>query len=111
MTNWLDSVEHAQATLQILNKAHSGAYRSMYMREAEPEACMEAVKTIESARRKCLDEAIEKFGRPEVPGCRYCGEISVTGGFGPSHHGSRLCRCGSLASGGRRSHCTCDTCF
>lgn len=28
-----------------------------------------------------------------------------------SHCGSRYCRSGSLASGGHRAHCTCDTCF
>ncbi len=32
-------------------------------------------------------------------------------GFGPSHEGSRSCKSGSLASGGRYAHCTCDTCF
>jgi len=30
---------------------------------------------------------------------------------GPGHIGSMSCRSGSLASGGNRSHCTCDTCF
>jgi hypothetical protein len=28
-----------------------------------------------------------------------------------SHMGSASCRSRSLASGGSRSHCTCDTCF
>lgn len=28
-----------------------------------------------------------------------------------SHRGSPNCRSGSLASGGYRAHCTCDTCF
>lgn len=31
--------------------------------------------------------------------------------FGPSHEGSVMCRSGSLASGGTRAHCTCNTCF
>lgn len=31
--------------------------------------------------------------------------------FGPSKYGSRLCRSGSLASGGSHDYCTCDTCF
>lgn len=30
---------------------------------------------------------------------------------GPSHYGSPRCQSGSLASGGRHSHCSCDTCF
>jgi len=31
--------------------------------------------------------------------------------FAPSHEGSSSCESGSIASGGRHSHCTCDTCF
>lgn len=30
---------------------------------------------------------------------------------GPSHSGSPSCESGSLASGGHRAHCSCDTCF
>lgn len=41
--------------------------------------------------------------------CVTCAQIGA--GFGPSHEGSPLCRCGSLASGGHRAHCACDTCF
>jgi len=41
--------------------------------------------------------------------CAACSQIG--GGVGPSHEGSPLCRCGSLASGGHRVHCSCDTCF
>jgi hypothetical protein len=29
----------------------------------------------------------------------------------PSHMGSKNCESGSLASGGNKSHCTCDICF
>ena len=29
----------------------------------------------------------------------------------PRHDGSANCQSGSIASGGHRSHCTCDTCF
>jgi len=29
----------------------------------------------------------------------------------PSRKGSRHCRSGSIASGGTREYCTCDTCF
>lgn len=29
----------------------------------------------------------------------------------PSHDGSPNCESGSIASGGTRAHCTCDTCF
>jgi hypothetical protein len=31
--------------------------------------------------------------------------------FGPTRDGSSYCRSGSIASGGGRSYCTCDTCF
>lgn len=31
--------------------------------------------------------------------------------YGPSHDGSTRCQSGSLASGGTRSHCTCDACY
>lgn len=31
--------------------------------------------------------------------------------FGPSRNGSRNCRSGSIASGGKSAYCTCDTCF
>ena len=30
---------------------------------------------------------------------------------GPSHNGSKGCKSGSIASGGTRSHCSCDYCF
>jgi hypothetical protein len=43
--------------------------------------------------------------------CEYCEQIKNNGGFGPSHNGTRLCRSGSIASGGNRAHCTCDLCF
>ncbi len=42
--------------------------------------------------------------------CPVCTRIQVEG-FGPSHNGSRRCASGSLASGGKYAHCTCDTCF
>jgi hypothetical protein len=43
--------------------------------------------------------------------CKTCETVREEGGFGPSHNGSPLCRSGSIASGGTRAHCTCDTCF
>ncbi len=42
----------------------------------------------------------------EHNGCKQC--LSP---HGPSHEGSKRCRSGSIASGGNRSHCTCDTCY
>ena len=32
-------------------------------------------------------------------------------GPGPSHEGSPHCRSGSIASGGTKAHCSCDTCY
>ena len=29
----------------------------------------------------------------------------------PRHNGSKNCESGSIASGGNKSHCTCDICF
>jgi hypothetical protein len=31
--------------------------------------------------------------------------------FGPRREGSPRCQSGSIASGGQREYCTCDTCF
>ena len=42
------------------------------------------------------------------PDCRTCQGGESTR---PSHDGSARCESGSLASGGYKSHCTCDTCF
>ena len=41
--------------------------------------------------------------------CPTCQEYK--GKMCPSHFGSKNCESGSLASGGTKSHCTCDTCF
>lgn len=43
--------------------------------------------------------------------CETCESIKAEGGFGPSHDGSTRCESGSIASGGTRAHCSCDTCF
>ena len=44
--------------------------------------------------------------------CKTCNDIRETHkGFGPSHNGSTMCKSGSIASGGKNSHCTCDMCF
>lgn len=44
--------------------------------------------------------------------CQECKDIrDKYRGFGPRHEGSRSCESGSIASGGTKTHCTCDTCF
>jgi hypothetical protein len=41
---------------------------------------------------------------------KYVEEFGGEGPF-PSHEGSARCESGSIASGGKRAHCSCDTCF
>jgi hypothetical protein len=53
-----------------------------------------------------LQEGLPAGADPECPSCLRAGS-----GMGPSHRGSERCESGSLASGGDKSHCTCDTCF
>ena len=43
----------------------------------------------------------------EHPDCDTC----KVRGLRPYHDGSKSCESGSIASGGSRSHCSCDTCF
>ena len=45
-----------------------------------------------------------------VAGCKSCQEL-IDDPFGPSHKGSTSCESGSIASGGKESHCVCDVCF
>lgn len=56
-------------------------------------------------QQQAIREAGKRLGfDPECPGC-------LETGMRPSHNGSRSCESGSLASGGKNAHCTCDTCF
>jgi hypothetical protein len=41
----------------------------------------------------------------KVEGCTY------SSNYGPGHEGSRMCKSGSIASGGTRAHCSCDFCY
>jgi DNA-damage-inducible protein D len=81
----------------------------------------ESIKKIESARKKkpsvrAIEEHpkalanVEPIKAPEtiemVAGCSECEKGSPV-----RHFGSVGCKSGSLASGGTRAHCTCDTCF
>lgn len=45
-----------------------------------------------------------------VPGCELCQEL-IEHIHGPSHNGRPWCESGSIASGGKESHCACDVCF
>jgi len=63
-----------------------------------------------SARRKGANDQAYKdnydaiFGKKECEGCKEQGMY-------PSHNGSAMCQSGSIASGGKKAHCTCDACF
>jgi hypothetical protein len=59
------------------------------------------------ARRDEADEIVKAC--TECRGCRQ--HWSRSHGGGPKHNGSRMCESGSIASGGKNAHCTCDTCF
>lgn len=52
---------------------------------------------------------IERMGL--VDGCQTCDEERANGKAAPSHAGSPNCESGSIASGGKDAHCTCNTCF
>lgn len=43
-------------------------------------------------------------------GCPTCLRFPP-GSFAPSHDGSRHCESGSIASGGKIAHCSCELCF
>lgn len=43
------------------------------------------------------------------PKCKICENYKT--GMKPIHKGSKNCKSGSIASGGKRAHCTCDICF
>jgi hypothetical protein len=54
--------------------------------------------------RSELEEAEES----QVVACRTCQMPDL---IKPSHEGSPRCQSGSIASGGKNAHCTCDVCF
>jgi DnaJ-class molecular chaperone len=47
------------------------------------------------------------FDRDELRECPTCAQP----GMKPSHNGSPRCQSGSIASGGKNAHCTCDVCW
>lgn len=49
--------------------------------------------------------AVRKATHPE------CQECQSDDPMMPNHNGSSFCECGSIASGGTKSHCTCDNCY
>jgi len=43
--------------------------------------------------------------------CMTCHDAWVKSVLRPAYEGSKNCKCGSIASGGDREFCSCDTCF
>jgi len=99
--------------------AHSEKLRQDYLAKMKPKRDAEAARSAaadewtrkhlaasaEAAKKKAAEKhaTLEK-SKAECPTCK-------RGGPGPSHEGSPHCRSGSLASGGHRAHCSCDTCY
>lgn len=71
--------------------------------------------TIESAFHELLKSTVpdrlrrEAMAHPECSACQLAHEMQDT--MMPPHDGSRSCESGSVASGGERTHCTCDRCY
>jgi len=59
---------------------------------------------------KLTDEIIKTYIRYEAMDTTNC-KLCKNPGMGPSHNGSTHCESGSIASGGSKSHCSCDVCF
>ncbi len=64
---------------------------------------LEGQKLIES---QAIEEMTPDVGDDAVPGCPECASGSRV-----PHHGSPRCTSGWLASGGPKSHCTCEHCY
>ena len=90
----IETVEDARRSYEQLRMAYSAAW--MGRDDAKAEAAR-------LEWRRFTEAAVAKFGKPEVPGCKMCGEVSIFGG--PGHAPSSLCR------SGKRPHCTCSACF
>ena len=60
---------------------------------------------------RCFEAAGDCEHTIEHPNCVECNRILDDGGFGPTHDGSRMCKSGSIASGGTKAHCNCERCF
>lgn len=70
--------------------------------------CEDGESTVVPGTLKSTQGAAEDL-RAQLASCAGCREAYMLGG--PSHRGSMLCRCGSIASGGTTAHCSCSTCF
>lgn len=80
------------------------------MQNLKPLPAFELPVVVELSPADVLGIARDYFygGHEADPPCSTCVKYA---GQGPSHNGSRNCSSGSIASGGTRSHCSCDWCF
>jgi len=68
------------------------------------------------SQRECMEfgcafpDCLDDESKAMVEKCAGCRKI-VDGKMYPSHDGSSRCESGSIASGGNKSHCSCDVCF
>ena len=99
--------------------AHREKLRQDYLAKMKPKRDAEAARSAaadewtkkhvaasaEAAKKKAAESkaALEK-GKSECSTCK-------RNGPGPSHEGSPHCKSGSIASGGKKAHCSCDTCY
>lgn len=66
--------------------------------------------------KRLIDAAVRDVAGPAESGreapadCPDCERFRALG-TGPSHNGRPGCRCGSIASGGTKAHCSCSTCW
>lgn len=58
----------------------------------------------EAMKAQAAKKAEHEKKKANCPTCKH-------GGPGPDHDGSPFCRSGSIASGGTKAHCSCDTCY
>jgi hypothetical protein len=68
----------------------------------------EALNTLDEVARELIGMTRKHYPDSEFAS-KYCPLCNI--GFGPGHNGSSSCESGSIASGGNKAHCTCDTCF
>jgi len=84
------------------------ARHSVYLGLQDLRTCTEQTST---AYRQAHAEGARGARRVAADTLKESCRVCAVDGYGPSHDGSTGCWSGSLASGGSRAHCTCDTCF
>jgi hypothetical protein len=67
-------------------------------------------EAFEEELEELLERYCAEFSFKSPTPCLTCARYAKQG-EGPSHNGSPRCQSGSIASGGTKSHCSCDTCF